>query len=145
MRNWNRRPMNEANKAQGFYSTYEELKPHILKYIYGFPYCFYSTYEELKPRKLTVMHDEAEFLQYLWGIETSSYILANDNNKCFTVPMRIETDFWYFVQDKLLSFTVPMRNWNNFACPQVWTLYNVLQYLWELKPVFIFIIIDYIF
>ena len=55
--------------------------------------CFYSTYEELKRfNGLDKVYIPNEFLQYLWGIETS------DNSS--------------FQQILLYVFTVPMRNWN---------------------------------
>ncbi len=95
MRNWNYSLLLfYSNILQGFYSTYEKLKPKYLldlkkKYpkVFTVPmrnwnfdtpwidkvrYCrFYSTYEELKPRRYEKMKlRKFLFLQYLWGIET---------------------------------------------------------------------------
>ena len=76
-----------------FYSTYEELKLLIFIIIVSLNFRFYSTYEELKLKVAGIRNCNGNwFLQYLWGIETSSSI----------IEIRFVTSV----------FTVPMRNWN---------------------------------
>ena len=94
MRNWNLRwKVKKIKIKKCFYSTYEELKQSNNNFLKLSASCFYSTYEELK-LKLSSLGLEAEikFLQYLWGIETSSSF-------AISAPLH-----WVF--------TVPMRNWN---------------------------------
>ena len=122
---------------KSFYSTYEELKQHILNNKAGNGFCFHSTYEELKThsdvagffKSCDVFHSTYEelklldlvgpvfmldlVLQYLWGIETvgpcwSCFYVG----PCFTVPMRNWTSTRQTKITIYTMFTVPMRNWN---------------------------------
>ena len=80
----------------GFYSTYEELKLDSVQTAVDPIQSFYSTYEELKRSKKCYRYFAfAKFLQYLWGIETFSFLLL------------------FFLSH--LVFTVPMRNWNGVS------------------------------
>ena len=81
MRNWNNTSRGCTIEAlKRFYSTYEELKQVQVNrnsvYLDG----FYSTYEELK-RGYWIYFRSAltMFLQYLWGIETSRYMVEISN------------------------------------------------------------------
>ena len=67
-----RRSTSYISYEYSFYSTYEELKLKRIKYTEFQPVSFYSTYEELKLGFATLPKTwEVQFLQYLWGIETS--------------------------------------------------------------------------
>ena len=103
MRNWNfTTPWQMSSVSSRFYSTYEELKHGKVVDKNSLVTSFYSTYEELKlmlrlriwlkpPRVFTVpmrnwniatqlyaAPSGDRFLQYLWGIETSSLKSIND-------------------------------------------------------------------
>ena len=115
MRNWNY--WNSAGVSicpKGFYSTYEELKLEC--YIYS---------------NLLI----CGFLQYLWGIETSTCDLLNGFIMLFLQYLwGIETIWRNGITTVYYSvFTVPMRNWN--ICHSLYKKFNFLflQYLWGIE------------
>ena len=66
--------MQKLKERKSFYSTYEELKRQQRKQRKLFLCSFYSTYEELKQDCDALDRTRtSEFLQYLWGIETTSF------------------------------------------------------------------------
>ena len=120
----------------GFESTYEELKPEILKeevsiekfwvYLWGIetnnydnevfytPIRFESTYEELKPKhNVLKVKDTLKFWVYLWGIETS--FLRN------------------FFPHVNMVLSLPMRNWNQLSDSRYFTKNSFESTYEELK------------
>ena len=139
MRNWNffeSRCLGAS--GPGFYRTYEELKRGTGDNLHDFSYfvfivpmrnwnlsalphpilqswSFYRTYEELKHIKVCHLSNHlAQFLSYLWGIETKHVQLL--------------------LSSYSIVFIVPMRNWNSAGvlcmnCSQI----SFLSYLWGIE------------
>ena len=138
MRNWNRWDNNiRKTKKDGFYSTYEELKPCLMIDSAQCPLSFYSTYEELKHINflfcrtiVTCFYSTYEELKpagwYLSCASKSCFYSTYEELKLMEITFSficiqgflqylwgIETFYPILHSQTLyLVFTVPMRNWN---------------------------------